>query len=121
VRVVTAILAGAALAVAGTAAPSALAANTGGLSGSAATDPIIGVVTQGGEAMVKCCSLGAGWDDEYAGVSQIAVAYDSGNGPLIAVVTTSGDLWVKEGSLNAGWNTEYAFATQVAVAGDPFN
>jgi hypothetical protein len=90
-------------------------------SGSQGASPLLGVLTTGGQALVKDGSLSAPWVTETSGVAQVAVANDAANGPLVAVLTTGGQVLVKEGSLSATWVTEASGVAQVAVASDSAN
>jgi len=81
-----------------------------------ANGPLIGVVTTGGEALVKEGGPATAWTDEDSGVSQLSLGSDPTSGPLIGVLI-SGAAYAKQGSLSAAWTHEYTGASQVASAG----
>jgi surface antigen len=89
-----------------------------GSGGSTAGAEMLGIVTQGGQALTDSGGLNAPWMPQTSGVSQIAVASDGTHGPLLAVLTDSGQVLVKEGSLSARWTTETSGVSQIAVASD---
>jgi hypothetical protein len=88
---------------------------------SAAGNPALIGVLNGGTAYVKEGGLSAPWVAEASGISEMAVATDPRNGPLIGVLTTDGTVWVKEGGLSAPWVQEATGISQLAVATDPVN
>ncbi|MGH3166257.1 MAG: hypothetical protein ACRDN0_10245 [Trebonia sp.] len=84
------------------------------------SSPITGVLTTSGTVQAKAGTLTAAWNQESAGVSQVAMATDPANGPLIGTVTSDGEAYASEGLLNAPVD-EYSGVSQVAVASDATN